>query len=161
MFRLAIPILVFNGIAAACGQGEKTYDSNVQIVRIRPIRRDLVDPTVVLTVDVEVSYVECPGEQRKMIRGDKDFAACIMKHKLNDKVPVKLAWSADAKTGAYKNRIVKLADCDRKADPNDEASYEVVQDCEEMVVNGVVVGVHCDRTRSKELVAKCPWFRVR
>jgi hypothetical protein len=63
--------------------------------------------------------------------------------------------------GEYKNRVVKLGECNRKIDPNDEASYEVVQDCEDMVVNGVVVGVHCDRTRNKELINKCPWFKVR
>ena len=139
---------------------EKTFDTNVEIVRVRPIRRDLGDPSVVLTVDIEVSYAECPGEQRKMIRGDKAFAACVMKHKVGDKVPARLTWAMDDK-GAYGNKIIKLAECERKLDPNDEASYEVVQDCEDLVVNGVVVGVHCDRKRTKELLEKCPWFRVR
>ena len=109
---------------------------------------------------VEVSYVECPGEQRRMLRGDADFAACFYKkYKVGDKVPAKLMWGPKG-DGNYQHKIVGLSDCPKTIDPNDEAAYEVIQDCEPLIVNGVDVGVHCDRTRSKELLKKCPWFRI-
>jgi hypothetical protein len=143
--------------SSGCSQKPRTFDTNVEIVRIRPINRD-PDTNEVRTVDVEVSFADCPGEQRKMIRGDKAFAACIMKHQSKDKVPAKL-WYGKVDDEHLGNKIVKLADCDRKPDPKDEASFEVIQDCEDILVNGVSVGVHCDRKPSKELLAKCPWFK--
>ena len=35
----------------------------------------------------------------------------------------------------------------------------MVNTCVDVVTTGAVVGVRCDRTRSKELVDKCPWLR--
>jgi hypothetical protein len=152
-------------VAAACSDRPKTFDSNVEIIRIRPISRD-PKTNQILTIDVELSYVDCPGEQRRMIRGDKAFAECLYSatgddphHKVGDKVPAKILFHPKPE-GGYANDVVKLANCDRKIDPKDEASYEVVQDCEPLIVNGVEVGVHCDRTRNKELLKKCPWFKV-
>ncbi len=49
--------------------------------------------------------------------------------------------------------------CAIKPDPKEEANYELVQVCTDLQATGVTVGVHCDRTRPKELVAKCPWLR--
>lgn len=146
--------------AVSCSAKSSEYQTNVEITRIRPIRRDDADWNHVLTIDVEVSYAECPGEQRRMIRGDADFAACILKHKVGDKVPAKLSWGPKD-DGTYGHKILQLGDCVKKLDPKDEAAYEIVQDCEPIVVNDVEVGVHCDRKRSPALIDKCPWFRLR
>jgi hypothetical protein len=163
---LSLVGLGFVLVATACGDKPKVFDTNVEIVRMRPIRRDEATNHIV-TMDVEVSYTECPGEQRKMIRGDKAFAECFYsatgdnpKHKVGDKIPVKISFGPKPDGSGFRNQLVKLGNCERKIDPKDEASYEVVQDCEPIVVNGVDVGVHCDRTRNKELLKKCPWFKT-
>ena len=155
LFLASSPLLV------GCMSSPKSHKTNVEILRIRPIAVDEHHAETVLTVDVEVSYHECPGEQRSFVRGDKEFASCIMKHSVGEKVPAKIWWGPNTERTQYVSKIMGLADCDRTPDPKDEASYEIVQDCEDMVVNGVVVGVHCDRRRNKELLATCPWFRIR
>jgi hypothetical protein len=63
--------------------------------------------------------------------------------------------------GTFKPAVLKLGDCPRVPDPNDEASFEIVQVCNDIFVNGVKVGFHCDRKPSAELLQKCPWFRPR
>ena len=45
-----------------------------------------------------------------------------------------------------------------KRDPRDARSYEVVQECSDVVVNGLKAGFHCDRKPNRELLDKCPWF---
>lgn len=54
---------------------------------------------------------------------------------------------------------MKFGDCPVKIDATDEANWEVVQVCKDLMVSGVAAGVHCDRTRNKELTDKCPWFK--
>jgi hypothetical protein len=34
-----------------------------------------------------------------------------------------------------------------------------VENCTEVKASGSVVGVRCDRMRTPELIAKCPWLR--
>lgn len=110
-------------------------------------------------MDLDLLFVECPGGPRKIIRGDTKFATCAKKYKKGDKIPAEilLTWRGDK--GSYRSDVVKLGDCERRLDPKDDASYDQVQQCTDVVVNGVVTGVRCDRTRSDELVAKCPWFK--
>ena len=119
MIRIPIALFALQSIWNVACASDNRFDTNTEIVRIRPIRRDFTDPNIVLTIDVELSYTECPGEQRKMIRGDRDFAACILKHKVGDKVPTKITWGPDGK-GSYKNRVVQVGECNRKIDPNDD-----------------------------------------
>jgi hypothetical protein len=94
-----------------------------------------------------------------LIRADKAFAECAGPLKAHDKLPatVTLAWNAER--GAYRSEIVKLGACAVKVDPKEEANYEMVQVCTDLQATGATVGVHCDRTRPKDLVAKCPWLR--
>jgi hypothetical protein len=150
-------------LVAACGSEPTTYRANVEVVHVRPIRRDPATGAV-LTVDVEISWFECPGEQRSTFRGDRDFAACIAATSPPVEPGMKVPVAVEHARGPgddFRTQIHELAGCARHPDPQDEASYEVVQDCEDIVVNGVVVGVHCDRTRSADLLEACPWFRVR
>jgi poly(hydroxyalkanoate) depolymerase family esterase len=80
-------------------------------------------------------------------------------YKAGDKVAVDLLASYNSEKGSYRVVVTKLGDCEVKQDPKDEANYEIVETCTDVKASGAVVGVHCDRTRSKELVAKCPWLR--
>lgn len=140
--------------ASACSRPQ-TFTSNVEITQTQIFGTDDA-PSI---MDVHMTFSDCPGTQQKVVRGDKAFAACAKKLKKGDKVPVEivLQWKADR--GEYRNEVVKVAGCARTPDPKDDASYEVVQMCNDVVINGAVTGIHCDRNRSEALVAKCPWFR--
>lgn len=151
-------ILIGLGLAAAslgaCSKPTR-YTSTVEVVQTQTFGNSSA-PAV---MDLEVVFVDCPGTQRKLIRGDKVFAACARKLAKGDKVPVEIAMTYRSDRGEYRNDIVKIGGCERTIDPQDEASYESVQQCTDVVVNGIVSGVRCDRTRGDDLIAKCPWFR--
>ncbi|MDB4994782.1 MAG: hypothetical protein JWM74_2214 [Myxococcaceae bacterium] len=132
------------------------YRANVEVIQVQTFGKD---PKVPAGMDVEMRYVDCPGDSRRILRGDKAFTACASKLKAGDKVPVDLLASYNSEKGSYRVVVTKLGDCAVKQDPKDEANYEIVETCTDVKASGEVVGVHCDRTRSKELVAKCPWLR--
>lgn len=150
---------LFLAVVALGGVGgchkAKHYDANVEITRVSVVRRD--ENGRALTTDVEFSYVECPGTQIETIRGDEAFSACVSKHPVGAKVPVKVEhhWDPD---GQYTWDVHQIADCKRTPDPNDEASFAVVRECQDLKVNGASVGFECQITPKKELLAKCPWF---
>ena len=134
----------------------KTYESNVEVTRIHVVRKD--DQGVAQTADFEFSYVECPGTQIEVIRGGKDFAACIAKFKVGEKVKIKIEHHWDAE-GFYDADVFEVQGCARPPDPNDEASYKMVRDCEDWNVNGARVGFLCKYSDKKALNKKCPWFK--
>lgn len=136
----------------------KSYEANVEVTRVAPIRKD--EKGTVLTQDFEFSYVECPGTQIEVIRGGEKFAACTSKYKVGDKVKIAInhAWSDE---GLYKWTVTKVGDCERVVDPADEASFAMVRECDDSSVNGQPVGFQCKYTPEKKLIDKCPWFRRR
>jgi hypothetical protein len=141
---------------AACGAKSKRHESRIEIIRTEVIRAD--DKGEPLTIDVEMQFEDCPGDQRKTIRGDRQFSACMRRYKTGEIVPVTID-HAPNEWGDLVPQITKIGECDHRLDPNDEASFEIVQVCSDLVVNSVRVGFRCDRRPSKELLAKCPWFR--
>jgi hypothetical protein len=141
---------------SACSKPMK-YSATVEVVQAQVFGGDTqAAPSV---MDLDLVFTECPGRQRDIIRGDKAFATCARKFKKGDKLSVDLVTTWRPDRGEYRSEIVKVGDCDRVVDPRDEASYEVVQQCTDLVINGVVMGVHCDKTRNAALIARCPWFR--
>jgi len=136
----------------------KHYEANVEVTRISTVRKDEAGKP--LTLDFEVSYVECPGTQIEVLRGDAAFAACVGKYKVGEKVKVGIdhVWADE---GVYKWIVRKIGDCNRIPDPNDEASYAMVRECDDWSVNGTRVGFQCKYSPEKNLVDKCPWFRRR
>lgn len=144
--------------SAACNKEQlETYTTRADLERIQVIRTAPDGKTPIL-IDVEFSYEDCPGEQRKMIRGGKDFAACVQKYKRGEKVPIVEIWGYEAE-GRKESKVTQVGDCPRPPDPEDEASFEVVQVCEGIKVHGVRVGFRCDYTPGPELLDVCPWFR--
>lgn len=141
----------------ACHQ-TRSYETEVEITRLSVVRRD--DAGEPLTVDVEVSYGACPGTQTEVMRGDAAFAACVAKRRVGETVKVvgDHVWDAH---GFYRWRVREFAGCARANDPADEASYGLVRECEDLEVQGAVVGFECRYAPEKELVARCPWFRRR
>jgi hypothetical protein len=144
-------------LVTACHRA-KHYESSVEVTRIAAVRKD--DAGKPLTLDFEVSYVECPGTQMEVIRGGAEFAACVGKYKVGEKVKLGIdhEWAAE---GHYKWTVRTVGDCVRVPDPNDEASYAMVRECDDWNVNGTRVGFQCRYIPEQKLVDKCPWFRRR
>ncbi|MFT3765492.1 MAG: hypothetical protein QM820_08260 [Minicystis sp.] len=136
----------------------RTFTTTVEVTKIRRFGQD---PKVPGVTEMELKFSECPGDAIKVMRADKSFSECGAKLKRGDKVPAEVVLSYSRERSAYRNDIVRVADCPVKIDPKDEANYELVQECRDLVATGVDVGVHCDRTRSPEMLAKCPWLRRR
>ncbi len=151
--RLAVALLTFG--FAGCKDPQK-YHTKVELTRVHAFGRDPREPG---SMDIELRYSECPGEARKLIRGDKAFAACGLRFKSGDKVPAEVIRTYDSERGAYRSEVIRLGDCEIKTDPKDEANYELVESCTDLKATGMVVGVVCSRRRDKELTDKCPWLR--
>lgn len=73
---------------AACTRPE-TFTSTIEIQQTQ-LFGTADAPTV---MDVHMVFPECPGTQRKVVRGDKAFAPCAKKYKVGDKVPVAIQLS--------------------------------------------------------------------
>ncbi|HEY8078779.1 MAG TPA: hypothetical protein VIF62_31825 [Labilithrix sp.] len=136
-----------------CSEKPQTFETNVQIARTQVVTQHGTK-----IIDVELEYVDCPGEQQEIFQGDAPFANCIAKYKIGEKVPASVVWSK-LPDGHYDSEVDRIGDCTNKRDENDDRSYEVVHECHDVVVNGSTVGFHCDRKPNAELLAKCPWFR--
>jgi hypothetical protein len=135
----------------------KNFTANVEIVRLETVKIDSEGKPFI--VDLEISYIECPGTQLEIIRGDKKFATCLLgQFKVGDKVNVDIEWKWDT-FGYYKWSVNKVANCERVFDPLDEVSYDLVEECEDYLVYNNNVGFTCRRIPTSKLIAKCPWFR--
>ena len=133
----------------------KTYETTVEVTRNQAVRKD--EQGAPITTDFEFSYSDCPGTQIEVIRGGKDFSACVAKFKVGEKVKIKIEHHWDPE-GHYDSDVYEVQGCPRPPDPNDEASYKMVRDCADWNVNGTRVGFQCKYTDKKELNKKCPWF---
>jgi hypothetical protein len=150
-------LLVTLTSALGC-EGPKRFPTTLEIVQIEPFKDEKGATT---KIALELRYADCPGDHRRVVRADKSFAACGAAMKRGDKLPSELLSTWNSDKGVYRSEIVRLGDCVLKQDPKDDANYEMVQTCSDIVATGDVIGVRCDRTRSKELVDKCPWLRRR
>jgi hypothetical protein len=156
--RAALLMLAISAVmvAAGCHDKPRDYTAQVRLTRIDPVRKDPAGRP--LTLDVQMSYDDCPGTQIEVIRGGADFAACFAKHTVGQRVPAKIHWYFH-QDGTYHWEVHALGGCARPPDPNDEASFEDVRECADLVVNGVAVGFRCNELPQKHLLDKCPWFR--
>lgn len=153
---LTLPLaLVTLATLSGCADVKK-YNTTMEITQIE----DLVDEKGVKTWSVEMRYADCPGEARRIIRADKGFAACAAT-KPGTKLKADITATWDNERGSYRTVLTKLGDCTLAADRKEEANFEAVQLCTDIVTTGSIVGVHCDRSRPKEQIDKCPWLRRR
>jgi hypothetical protein len=134
------------------------YQTTLEVLQLRRVGRDPKAPPI---TDLELKFVDCPGDARKVVRGDKTFGACAAGMKQGDRLAAEVVLSYSAERGVYRNEIVRLGHCPIKLDPTDEANYDQVQQCRDVMASGLAVGVRCTRTRSPEMLAKCPWLRRR
>jgi hypothetical protein len=112
-------------------------------------------------MDLEMRYVDCPGDARRIMRSDKAYAACATSIKAGDKLEAELELKYSPEKSVYRSNLLRLGDCPVTLDLKDESNYEIFQECEDLVASGSNVGVHCTRQRSEKLLAKCPWLRRR
>lgn len=137
----------------------KQYEATVEVTRLTVLRKDEAGNP--LSSDLELSYAECPGTQTEVIRGGKEFSACLApKAKVGDKLKVKVEHHWDPE-GFYDYDVYEVQGCPRPPDPNDEASYKVTRECADWTVNGARVGFQCNYQKRKDLTKKCPWFKKR
>jgi hypothetical protein len=132
------------------------FEAEVQIERVSPVQRD--ETGRVLTTDVEVIYVSCPGDQREILRGGAEFSECVASLAAPQRLKAKIEhrWTAEEN---YDSVITQLGTCKRPPDPLDEASYKLVRDCSDWRVNGARVGFQCNYSDKKQLIKSCPWFK--
>ena len=152
MFSRIVVGAFFLGVLglAGCNKTEK-FTTNVELVDIERFGE--------AQVNFELRYADCPGDNRRILRGDKDLAACTKDLKEGSKIPLEIVSKYQSDKGGYRADVVKLGACPVKMDGKDEANYEMTQVCTELKSTGAVVGVHCEKSRSKELLAKCPFLR--
>jgi hypothetical protein len=154
-----IAVLFVASVAALASSGchrSKSYESEVEVSRVSVVRKDPSGKPI--TTDFEFSYADCPGTQIETVRGDAKFSQCVARYSVGQKVKVQVEhqWSDE---GHYVSVVRKVGECDRVVDPNDEASFTMLRECEEWEVNGAKVGFQCSMKPEKGLLAKCPWFR--
>ena len=140
---------------AGCKAKPKLYDAKVKLNRVAAIR--FAADGKALDADVEFDWFQCPGSQVEIIRGDAAFAECMKQYKAGDEVAVKVDYHWE-KSGHYDWDITEMGGCKRPPDEDDLSSFDTVQECEPIIVNGVNEGFKCNRIPNKALLAKCPWF---
>ncbi len=140
----------------SCESKPRMFDTTVTLRSVEIVARDpkTNDPRI---VEINVEYPDCPGEQLETLQGNQEFTQCASKFKVGQVIPATIEWGP-TDYGHYDSEITRLGDCPRKRDPRDARSYEVVQSCGDVIVNGNKAGFHCDRKPTKELLTKCPWF---
>jgi hypothetical protein len=150
--RLAV---VASFLLAGCERSQ-TYTTTVELVDIEHFGEP---PATAQQVNFELRYADCPGDNRRILRGGKDLAACTKDLKEGARVPLEILSKYSSEKGGYRSEVKKIAGCPVKWDPKEEANYEMTSVCTDIETTGAVVGVHCDRSRPKALVEKCPFLR--
>lgn len=152
--RTALLALVVCAPLMGCRKTVK-YTTTVELNRVHAFGRNPKEPSF---MDIEMRYVDCPGEARKLVRGDKAFAACALDFKPGSRLPVDVTRRYDADRGVFRSEVTRIGTCDIATDPKDEVNYEVVENCSDLKATGMVVGVNCSRRRDPALIEKCPWL---
>ncbi len=150
-------ILVILTLFSSCRRGPLTFEPTIELNRLEVVSFDEAGKP--LTMDVEITYPECPGDQIEILRGDKKFTDCILENfKKQDRAKAKILWQWN-ELGYYDWEVNKIGQCERKVDRDDEVSYDMIEECEDYVVYGDNVGFRCKRIATADLIKVCPWFR--
>jgi hypothetical protein len=159
MFRRATLVLTVAVacLASGCRDKPKTFETRVEIVSTRVMGNK--GGKAASLIEMEMLFIDCPGEVRRVMRGDAALAACAGGMKVGEKVPATMELSYDAERENYRDEVVKLGSCEVKLDPKEDANYESVQVCKDLTSTGVTVGVHCNKKREGDLLVKCPWLK--
>jgi hypothetical protein len=138
-----------------CKEEAKHFTTTVEVMQVRTFGA-AAGPKL---TDLDLKFIDCPGDARQILRAPKEFSECGTKLKAGDKLKAEVLLAYNAERGIYRNEIQKLGACPLKLDPKDEANYQMVENCSEVKATGVTVGVRCERGRTPALLAKCPWLK--
>lgn len=148
-------VLALSLVGLAGCHRSRNYESVCQVVRQDVVERNEKGETTL--VDVELEWDPCPGDQFQVLRGGKDFAACMSKYKEGDLIPVRVTHAWDSR-GYYAWDIYQAGDCKRTIEEASEGSYEKSQECSDKLEYGEKQGFVCSRRPFAKLVSKCPWM---
>lgn len=155
--RLAPVIVASALLVAGCHESPKTYQSTIQLWRYDVVDKDGSGKP--LLADVEVEWEKCPGDQMEVVRGDAAFATCMSKYKIGDVVPAEVIWAWDDR-GYYQWDVTRIGDCPRPPQgAGDTASFEEIEECDDLTMHGQNVGFTCNRKPHEKLASVCPWMR--
>lgn len=153
--RLTAAALASAGLLS-CGHPTTRWESVVQVVRKEAVEKD-ESTGEILTIDFEVEWDPCPGDQFQVIRGGRKFASCAAKYEVGDFVPVIANHFWDPH-GYYRWDVERLGDCPHAVEPESLGSYEKSQDCRDVEHYDRQVGFMCRRKPHRQLLARCPWM---
>src|SRR5262249_19615629 len=119
-------VIAIGASYAGCSARESKYESVCQLVSQTVVDKS-EDGTPEL-VDLVLEWDPCPGDQFQVIRGGKEFAACVQKYEVGSYLPVHVKQWWDER-GYYRWDIYQIGDCTRSIDPDAEGSYEKSQEC--------------------------------
>jgi hypothetical protein len=148
-------VLAIAALTVACKPKQEQYESVCQIVSRETVEAD--DKGGPLMIDLELEWDPCPGDQFQMVRGGKDFAACMAKYEVGDFVPVRVQHRWDTR-GYYTWDVFQVGDCQRPIEEESEGSYEKSQECRDDQSYGHPQGFYCSRRPFKNLVSVCPFM---
>ena len=137
---LVLAALAFS--ALACGERLERFESVCQIVRRDEV--ELNDKGETESVDIEFEWDACPGDQFQVVRGGKEFAACMQKYDVGKRAPVFIKHWWDER-GYFDWDVYMIGDCIRFIEESSEGSYEKAQECEDEDMYGKVTGFSCRR----------------
>lgn len=152
---LALTLAGVASLMSGCNPKPKQFESVCQIVHRDVVEAD--DKGTPLIVDLELEWDPCPGEQFQMVRGGKEFAACMSKFEVGDYVPVRVVHQWDNR-GYYTWDLFQVGDCKRAIEANNEGSYEKSQECRDEKSYGHTTGFTCSRRPFANLVKVCPFM---
>jgi hypothetical protein len=153
VFSAVVVLLCFS----ACAPKTSFYETEVQLIHTQVVVRDSNGRP--LAMEVELEYPTCPGDQHETLQGNAEFAQCMAaKYKPGDRVKAVVSFGP-APDDRFDSEVDKIGDCVRPRQGHDERSHEVVAVCNDVLLSGLVAGFRCERKPTKELLAKCPWFR--
>lgn len=150
----ALSVVVLAGVCAGCGHKTEKFESACQVMRKDVVEvNDKGEPEI---LDVEFEWDPCPGDQFQVVRGGKEFAACMGQYDVGQMVPVWVKhWWDDR--GYYTWDIYKVGECKRDIETGVEGSYEKSAECSDSTMYGKTTGFACSRRPFKKLVGICPW----
>jgi hypothetical protein len=154
MSRTLLASVVACALLLGCSTTSR-YESVCQLIRREVVETDAEGRAT--SVDVELEWDPCPGDQFQAVRGDAEFAECMAQYELGDALPVVVRHWWDSR-GSYVWDVESVGACAREIEPGTEGSFEKSQECHDVVHQGVTVGFECNRQPFEQLVAVCPWM---
>jgi hypothetical protein len=138
-----------------CGERLERFESVCQIVRKEAVEVD--DKGEEESIDVEFEWDPCPGDQFQVVRGGREFAACMKKYDVGQRAPVFVKHWWD-ELGYFNWDVYIIGDCLRYIEESSAGSYEKTQECEPQDMYGKITGFSCSRRSSPTMGSICPWL---